>query len=93
MRFVRPLIAALLCSQAGFAQGAPADPVVDPATNNPPAVTPVTSIPAPSGDTKTSSDPTFVVAKWKTKIYGFIESDNLYDSTQSFNEIQGGGIV
>ena len=85
-------VAALLCSQTARAQSVPAQPA-EPATAAAPQSAPATTVPAPSGDAKTSSDPTFVVAKWKTKIYGFIESDNMYDSTQSFNEIQGGSII
>ncbi|HWL89230.1 MAG TPA: hypothetical protein VNO21_25680 [Polyangiaceae bacterium] len=31
----------------------------------------------------------FVVGKWATTLYGFIEGDTIYDSTQSLNEIAG----
>ena len=44
-------------------------------------------------DTKTTPEPTFVVAKWKAKFYGFAELDTMLDSTQSFAEIQGNGII
>lgn len=44
-------------------------------------------------DVKVSSEPTFVIAKWKAKFYGFAEFDSILDSTQSFAEIQGNGII
>jgi hypothetical protein len=36
---------------------------------------------------------TLVAAKWATTIYGFVESDYIYDSSQSFNELAGNGQV
>jgi hypothetical protein len=36
---------------------------------------------------------TVAVGKWATTIYGFVEADNIYDSTQSFNETAGNGAV
>jgi hypothetical protein len=32
---------------------------------------------------------TFVLGKWATTLYGFIEGDTIYDTTQSLNEIAG----
>jgi hypothetical protein len=32
---------------------------------------------------------TFVMGKWATTFYGFVEGDTIYDSTQSLNEIAG----
>jgi hypothetical protein len=32
---------------------------------------------------------TFVLGKWATTLYGFVEADGIYDSTQSLNEIAG----
>jgi hypothetical protein len=46
-----------------------------------------------AGDTKVSSEPTFVVSKWKAKLYGFAEFDSMFDATQSYAEIQGGAIA
>jgi len=34
-----------------------------------------------------------VTTKWNASMYGFIEADYIYDSTQSFNEIAGNGNV
>ena len=36
---------------------------------------------------------TFVLGKWSTTMYGFIEEDNIWDSTRSFNDLAGGGLV
>ena len=60
---------------------------------------PAPSAPAPGSmsepppDVKTPAQPTFVVAKWKAKLYGFAELDTMIDNTQSFAEIQGNGII
>ena len=54
---------------------------------------PPASVPAPTGDAKMSSEPTFVISKWKAKLYGFAEFDTMFDSTQSFTEIPGSGVV
>jgi hypothetical protein len=34
-----------------------------------------------------------VIGKWSTTLYGFVESDYIYDSTQSFNDLAGSGLV
>ncbi len=34
-----------------------------------------------------------VVAKWATTLYGFVEADSIYDSTQSLNDIAGGAQI
>lgn len=36
---------------------------------------------------------TVVVGKWATTLYGFVEADHVYDSTQSFSEAAGNGFV
>jgi hypothetical protein len=36
---------------------------------------------------------TFVLAKWSTTFYGFAEADSIYDSTRSFNDTAGNGLV
>jgi hypothetical protein len=51
-----------------------------------------TAMTTPS-DVKTTPEPTFVVAKWKAKLYGFAEFDAMLDKTQSFSEIQGNGVI
>lgn len=34
-----------------------------------------------------------VMGKWTTALYGFVEDDNIWDSTQSFNDLAGNGAV
>jgi hypothetical protein len=36
---------------------------------------------------------TVATGRWATTIYGFVEADNIYDSTQSFNESAGNAAV
>ncbi len=36
---------------------------------------------------------TVVLGKWATTLYGFVESDNIYDTTRSFNDLAGAGAV
>ncbi len=36
---------------------------------------------------------TVVLGKWATTLYGFIEADSIYDSTQSLNDIAGGAQI
>lgn len=57
-----------------------------------PSATSTTAMTTPS-DTKTTPEPTFVLAKWKAKFYGFAELDTMLDSTQSFAEVQGNGVI
>jgi hypothetical protein len=38
---------------------------------------------------RTPDGNTFVVGKWATTLYGFVEGDMIYDETQSLNEIAG----
>jgi hypothetical protein len=33
------------------------------------------------------------VGKWSTTIYGFVEADSIYDSTESFNDLAGSALV
>ena len=49
--------------------------------------------PAPSGDTTMSAAPTFVVAKWQARLYGFAEADSFLDSTQSLVDLQGNQLL
>ncbi len=47
-----------------------------------------------SSGTKGGSDTnTMTVGKFATTIYGFVEADAIHDSTQSFTEVQGNGLV
>jgi hypothetical protein len=32
---------------------------------------------------------TLVISKWATTLYGFVEADNIYDTTRSFNDVAG----
>ena len=36
---------------------------------------------------------TFVLGKWATTLYGFVEADNIYDTTRSFNDLAGATLV
>jgi hypothetical protein len=36
---------------------------------------------------------TLVLGKWKTTLYGFIEADNIYDTTRSFTDLPGNALV
>ena len=36
---------------------------------------------------------TIVLGKWATTLYGFVEADSIYDTTQSFNDLAGNGQV
>jgi hypothetical protein len=48
-----------------------------------PAPVPVPA-PAPAGDAST-----FIIGKWSTTLYGFVQTDAMYNSTQSFNDFAG----
>jgi hypothetical protein len=43
--------------------------------------------------THAGESPTLVVAKWKTTLYGFVEADNIYDTTRGFNDLAGMALV
>jgi len=36
---------------------------------------------------------TVVLGKWATTMYGFVEDDTIYDTTRSFNDLAGAGLV
>jgi hypothetical protein len=36
---------------------------------------------------------TLMLGKWSTTMYGFVEADNIWDSTESFNDLAGNGNV
>ena len=40
-----------------------------------------------------AADPTFVLGKWKARIYGFAEADSFVDSTQSLVDLQGNQLL
>src|SRR5438067_1911599 len=42
---------------------------------------------------RTGDDTTFAVGKFAATLYGFAEFDGIWDSTQSFNDIAGNGLV
>lgn len=52
----------------------------------------LTDIQASAG-TQAPDAPSLVVGKWSTTLYGFAETDLINDSTQSFNDIAGNGLV
>lgn len=45
-----------------------------------------------TGDSAAESE-SFVVGKWSATLYGFIQSDYIFDSTQSFSELAAAGLV
>jgi hypothetical protein len=42
---------------------------------------------------RSPDEPTVVIAKWSTTLYGFVEADSIYDTTRSFTEAPGSGLV
>jgi hypothetical protein len=46
-----------------------------------------------STGTRAPEQGTVVLGKWATTLYGFVESDNIYDTTRSFNDLAGAGQV
>ena len=40
-----------------------------------------------------ASEGTVVLGKWSTTMYGFVESDSIWDTTRSFNDGAGNGLV
>lgn len=47
------------------------------------------AIPTPTGDARMAAAPTFVVARFQGRLYGFAEADVFVDSTQSLVDLQG----
>ncbi|MGH7269983.1 MAG: hypothetical protein ACREJ3_06090 [Polyangiaceae bacterium] len=43
--------------------------------------------------TQASSEGTAVLGKWSTTLYGFVESDSIWDSTRSFNDLAGAASI
>jgi hypothetical protein len=43
--------------------------------------------------TVTGEAPTLVLGKWSTTLYGFVEADHIFDTTQSFNDSAGNNAV
>ncbi len=43
--------------------------------------------------TRAPDGTSLVVGKWSTTIYGFVDADYIYDSTQSFSDLAGAGLV
>ncbi len=39
--------------------------------------------------TQVGEAPTLVLGKWSTTLYGFVEADSIWDSTESFNDLAG----
>lgn len=44
------------------------------------------------GERATESN-SVVMGKWATTLYGFVEADSIYDTTQSYNDLAGGSLV
>ena len=39
--------------------------------------------------TQTGDAPTLMLGRWSTTLYGFVEADSIFDSTESFNDLAG----
>lgn len=100
MSRIRPWLAgALLVAGAALAQSSPA-PAPSGTVDASPPQAPVPSgtmdaQPTPAKSSVAASAPTqnFMRTKWGTELYGFVELDSIYDSTQSFNDLQGNGAI
>ena len=81
------------------AQPAPAtpstEPTVPPAPAEPPGTGQPPPPPAPAESSKPGAapGPGAVTAKWSTTIYGFAEVDMMHDTTQSFTDSPGNGLI
>lgn len=63
-----------------------------PPTAEPPAKTPPTAGPPPKAPSRAES-PRAVTGKFEMSLYGFVELDGIYDTTQSFNELAGNNLI
>jgi len=81
------------------AEPAPAPPATEPVVPSPPAVAPGTGQPPPQPPPAESAKPApapspgQVTSKWSTTLYGFAEFDIMHDSTQSFSDSPGNGLI
>lgn len=75
----------------GAPMGVPASGLVRAAATEPPPV--AAFLPPPEPTPPPANAPTAVKGKWSPVFYGFIELDALRDSTQSFQEPAGNGII
>jgi outer membrane biosynthesis protein TonB len=77
----------------------PAQPSTEPTVQPPPATPPGTGQPSPppappeSAKPGPAPSPGQVTAKWTMTIYGFAEFDLMHDSTQSFSDSPGNGLI
>ncbi|TMQ14512.1 MAG: hypothetical protein E6J91_15170 [Deltaproteobacteria bacterium] len=77
----------------------PAQPSSEPAVPPPPPVAPGTGQPAPpppppeSAKPGAAPSPGQVTAKWTTTLYGFAEVDLMHDTTESFTDSPGNGLI
>jgi hypothetical protein len=71
---------------------APAQPSTEPAAQPPPGQPPP---PAPAEPAKPAAapSPSPVTSKWTATIYGFAEVDMMHDTTQSFSDSPGNGLI
>ena len=84
------LVGALLFAGAALAQSSPA-PATAGADAQPAAG--VTSSAPPEVPKAPPPKQEFMKTKWGTEFYGFVELDSIYDSTQSFSDLQGNGNI
>jgi hypothetical protein len=99
-----PVLALLLAAPAAAQAPPPAPggtpaPSTEPAVPSPPDVPPGTGQPPPppppaeSASPGPAPSPGEVTAKWTTTVYGFAEVDIMRDSTQSFTDSPGNGLI
>lgn len=58
-----------------------------------PAVAPPTAAPVPAATPGAPAPPGPVTSKWNAQLYGFVEADTIFDSTQSYAELAGGNLI
>ncbi len=86
-------------AQATSAAG-PSAPAAAPSSAPAPTSAAPQTVVTPGGDSQMSAEPTFVLGNAslnnravKVTLYGFVEADSIFDSTQSFTELQGNGSI
>ncbi|HZJ65968.1 MAG TPA: hypothetical protein VFD36_20815 [Kofleriaceae bacterium] len=94
-----PPAPAPVAEQASPAPGGTPAPSTEPTAPPPPAVPagtgqpPPPPVPAESAKAGAAPSPGQIISKWSATIYGFAEVDIMRDSTQSFTDSPGNGLV
>jgi hypothetical protein len=99
---IRPVLTFLLAATARTAWAQPAPPTAPPAPEPPPEVTPPPAAGAPVVDTAMLPPPPAaaeeekkpeVTSKWDLTLYGFVEFDSIWDSTQGLGDGAGNSVI